>query len=425
MRLKNLSFSNFRCFEDYRLDFKNGINLLFGANASGKTTILRGMKIAMSSFFSGFSDINTRFIGIANGDFMSEVRNDIESLERPVTIGYEFSDFGNLVLSRSGKKNRTSIAGIKHLRDASKRLYQQLANEDDGSIALPLFAAFSTEDIHSTRKLDKSIFTKYFQPRSFGYYECLQGDGFFDYWMHRLLVLAEGQKSLMEIDVVENAIAKALGPDGCNIIQGMSIRPMKKKVYFHYVDGREVEASNLSDGYKRLVNIVTDLSIRCCLLNSKKYGLDCCNQTSGTVLIDEVDQHLHPELQSVVLESLHATFPDLQFVVTSHAPMVMSSVMTNSENEVLLLQYEDNNYTASPISTYGLDATTILEMYMGRKARVAKVENKLKQLFDLIDSEQYPEAKAMLNQLTQEFGDTLPEMIQARTMLEFNMESDD
>jgi len=420
-----LSFSNFRCFEDYRLDFKNGINLLFGANASGKTTILRGMKIAMSSFFSGFSDINTRFIGIANGDFMSEVRNDIESLERPVTIGYEFSDFGNLVLSRSGKKNRTSIAGIKHLRDASKRLYQQLANEDDGSIALPLFAAFSTEDIHSTRKLDKSIFTKYFQPRSFGYYECLQGDGFFDYWMHRLLVLAEGQKSLMEIDVVENAIAKALGPDGCNIIQGMSIRPMKKKVYFHYVDGREVEASNLSDGYKRLVNIVTDLSIRCCLLNSKKYGLDCCNQTSGTVLIDEVDQHLHPELQSVVLESLHATFPDLQFVVTSHAPMVMSSVMTNSENEVLLLQYEDNNYTASPISTYGLDATTILEMYMGRKARVAKVENKLKQLFDLIDSEQYPEAKAMLNQLTQEFGDTLPEMIQARTMLEFNMESDD
>ncbi len=425
MRLKNLSFSNFRCFEDYRLDFKNGINLLFGANASGKTTILRGMKIAMSSFFSGFSDINTRFIGIANGDFMSEVRNDIESLERPVTIGYEFSDFGNLVLSRSGKKNRTSIAGIKHLRDASKRLYHQLANEDDGSIALPLFAAFSTEDIHSTRKLDKSIFTKYFQPRSFGYYECLQGDGFFDYWMYRLLVLAEGQKSLMEIDVVENAIAKALGPDGCNIIQGMSIRPMKKKVYFHYVDGREVEASNLSDGYKRLVNIVTDLSIRCCLLNSKKYGLDCCNQTSGTVLIDEVDQHLHPELQSVVLESLHATFPELQFVVTSHAPMVMSSVMTNSENEVLLLQYEDNNYTASPISTYGLDATTILEMYMGRKARVAEVENKLKQLFDLIDSEQYPEAKAMLNQLTQEFGDTLPEMIQARTMLEFNMESDD
>ena len=425
MRIEYLVFSNFRCFENYRLNFKKGTNLLFGANGSGKTTILRGLKIAMSSFFSGFSDVNTRFIGIADNDFMSEITNETETLERPVAIEYKFTDSVNLILSRTGKKNRTSITGIKPLRDAAKDLYQQLAAEDNGTIALPLYAAFSTEDIHSTRKLDKSIFSKYFQPRSFGYYECLQGDGFFDYWMHRLLILAEGQKSLMEITVVSNAIERALGPEGCNIIKGISIRPMKKRVFFHFVDGREVDASNLSDGYKRLVNIVTDLSIRCCLLNAKIYGGSCCSLTSGTVLIDEIDQHLHPELQSVVLKSLSDTFPELQFVVSSHAPMVMSSVMTNTENEVLYLQYKDHVYTASPITTYGLDATTILEMYMGRKARVAEVEEKLKRLFDMIDSEQYPEAKTMLNELMGEFGDTLPEIIQARTMLDFNMESDD
>jgi len=90
MKLINLELSNFRCFENYRLGFRKGVNLLFGANGSGKTTILRGMKIAMSSFFSGFSDANTRFIGIANGDFMSEVTNDTESLERPVAIEYVF-----------------------------------------------------------------------------------------------------------------------------------------------------------------------------------------------------------------------------------------------------------------------------------------------------------------------------------------------
>ena len=302
MKIESLAFSNFRCFENFRLEFKNGVNLLFGANGSGKTTILRGMKIAMSSFFSGFSDVNTRFIGINDNDFMSEVNNDTESLERPVTIEYDFSDYKKLILSRTGKKNRTSIAGIKALRDASRNLYRQLAIEDNGNIALPLFAAFSTEDIHSTRKLDKAMFAKYYQPRSFGYYECLQGDGFFDYWMHRLLVLAEGQKSRMEIDVIKKAIVKALGAEGCNIIDGMSIRPMKKKVFFHYVDGREVDAQNLSDGYKRLVNIVTDISIRCCLLNGLIYGGDCCDHTSGTVLIDEVDQHLHPELQSMILK---------------------------------------------------------------------------------------------------------------------------
>ena len=425
MRIESLTFSNFRCFENYKLEFKKGVNLLFGSNGSGKTTILRGMKIAMSSFFSGFSDVNTRFIGIADSDFMSEVNNDVESLERPVTIGYDFTDYHELVLSRSGKKNRTSIAGIKVLRDDTKELYQQLAAEDDGNVALPLFAAFSTEDIHSTRKLDKAIFAKYFQPRSFGYYECLQGDGFFDYWMHRLLVLAEGQKSMMEIEVVSNAIAKTLGKEGCNIISGMTVRPMKKKVFFHYVDGREVEAQNLSDGYKRLVNVVTDLAIRCCLLNGKKYGKECCYHTSGTVLIDEVDLHLHPELQSVILKSLHKTFPELQLVVSSHAPMVMSSVMTNEENEVLHLEYKDGQYTVSPISTYGLDASTILELYMGKKSRVAEVEEKLKRLFDLIDDDHYSEAKRALKELAEQFGDTLPEIIQARTMLDFNMESDD
>ena len=425
MKLESLTFLNFRCFDDYRLNLKNGVNLLFGANGSGKTSILRGMKIAMSSYFSGFSDENTRFLGISNSDFKSEVADDTESLERPVTIKYDFTGYDNLILSRSGKKNRTSIAGIKPLRDATKSLYQQLAHNDDGRTALPLFAAFSTEDIHSTRKLDRTKFAKYYQPRSFAYYECLQGDGFFDYWMHRLLVLAEGQKSLMEIAVVSNAIASALGRGGCNIIEGMSIRPMKKKVFFHYVDGREVEASNLSDGYKRLVNIVTDLSIRCCVLNGKKYGEECCRHTSGIVLIDEVDQHLHPELQSVVIKSLRETFPQLQFVITSHAPMVMSSVRSNEANEVLYLQYKDKEYTASPITTYGLDATTILEMYMGRKARVAEVEEKLKQLFDLIDADEYEKAKLMLNEMKAEFGDTLPEIIQAKTMLEFSMESDD
>ena len=426
MKIEKLRFGNFRCFEDYQIEFRNGVNLLFGPNGSGKTTILRGIKVAMSSFFSGFSDTNTRFIGIADSDFMNEVESEVESLERPVFLEYNFSDFRGLKLSRSGRKNkRTSISGIKVMRDITKNLYKKLAIEDDGSIELPLFAAFSTEDIHSSRKLDRRIFSKYFQPRSFGYYECLQGDGFFEYWLYRLLVLTEGQKSLIEIDVVNNAIKEALGDNGCNIITEMIIRPLKKQVFFKYVDGREVDSSNLSDGYKRLVNIVIDLAIRCYLLNGKKYGIDCCKCTSGIVLIDEIDQHLHPELQSVVIKALRLTFPNLQFIVTSHAPMVMSSVMTNSENVVLYLQYKDNKYISSPIKTYGLDASTILGMYMGRKTRVVEVEEKLNNLFSLIDEDKYIEAKNIFNDLYGEFGDTLPELIQARTILDFSFENDD
>ncbi len=50
----------------------------------------------MSSFFSGFSDSNTRFIGISNDDFMSEVHDGVESLERQVIISYDFAEFQNI-----------------------------------------------------------------------------------------------------------------------------------------------------------------------------------------------------------------------------------------------------------------------------------------------------------------------------------------
>ena len=139
MNITSITFNNFRCFGEYHLQFKPTVNLLFGVNGCGKTSILRGLKIAMSSFFSGFSDSNTRFIGISNDDFMSEVYDGVESLERQVIISYDFAEFQNMILSRTGKKNRTAISGIKLLRDYTHSLYHDLSTEDDGSIALPLF----------------------------------------------------------------------------------------------------------------------------------------------------------------------------------------------------------------------------------------------------------------------------------------------
>lgn len=104
MNITSITFNNFRCFGEYHLQFKPTVNLLFGVNGCGKTSILRGLKIAMSSFFSGFSDSNTRFIGISNDDFMSEVRDGVESLERQVNISYDLAEFKNMILSRTGKK---------------------------------------------------------------------------------------------------------------------------------------------------------------------------------------------------------------------------------------------------------------------------------------------------------------------------------
>lgn len=354
--MKQIRLEHFRCYENLKIDFRPGINLLIGDNASGKTTVLKACRYVLSSFFAGYSDENTRWQGAVNDDFTVRIENESIMPEKAVEIyfvpnpcQYEPVSSGGVnwhpgsqgeeyVLKMTSKKNRRPlVSGIKEYRDYAKCLMMS-------DKALPLFASFSTEDIHAIRKLEGEKFKSYLQKASFGYYECLDGDGFFPFWLKRLLVLQEGQVKLQEIEAVRSAIINALGPEGCGIIQDMIVRPNQGKVYYLFEDGREVDAAHLSDGYRRLVNIVTDLAFRCSLLNDRIYGKDAVCLTKGTVLIDEIDMHLHPTLQARVLKGLRRAFPNLQFVVTTHAPMVMTSVDNDNSNVVYHLSYADGKY---------------------------------------------------------------------------------
>lgn len=428
MALNRIELRGFRCFNNYGLTFRRGVNLLIGDNGSGKTSIIRGITLALNAFFKGFSDENTSCAGIASEDFNHTVSNESKSMTRPAEVVFSTERDQDVRIYRESKKTATTYKNAKEYNWANKDLYNRVAEEDGDHrlTPLPLLAFFATDDIHSkVGGINGKAFKEYYLTPSFGYYFSLKGGFLAKHWIDRMIVLKEGEKGEEELTIVINAIRDALGETGCGIIRDVVVRPKQGYVYFIFADGREVRFEDLSDGYLRLVNTVMDLAFRCSILNRPLYGLDACRKTEGVVCIDEIDDHLHPSLQARVIKALQRTFPKVQFIISTHAPMVMTSVMTNDENEVLHLEYKDGEYSASPITTYGLDASTILEIYMGRKARVAEVEEKLKRLFDLIDDDHYPEAKKLLEELTGQFGDTLPEIIQARTMLDFNMESDD
>lgn len=437
--MNNIRLQNFRCYADQSIAFKPGINLLVGDNASGKTSVLKACKYVLSSFFSGFSDENTKWINPDVDDFRHLELDGILLQELPILITFDAEDtiaypemtrsslinlFGEktdrwyTLIKNSKKNSRPLTSGIKEYKDYATLLKETYTNESGQQKALPLFANFSTEDIHSTRKIDAGKFKTYNHKPSFGYYECLEGDGFLPYWIKRLLILQEGERNKQEIAIVRKAISDALGADGCNIIKDLHIRPLQKKVYYRFMDGREVEADYLSDGYRRLVNIITDIAFRCALLNRGLYGEEACSHTKGTVLIDEIDLHLHPTLQSLVLKGLRNAFPQVQFIVSSHAPMVMSSVKSNEENTVYFLHYSTtNNYNLSPITTYGMDLSTISDIILDQTPRVAEVDNQLNNLFNLIDTEKFEEAQRMLQEMQEQYGSNLPELSQAEAML--------
>ena len=457
--MRSVIIRNFRCYEFKKMGFRRGINLLIGDNASGKTSLLRACNLVMNSFFSGYSDEYTKWKSAENDDFREIKTSEIQTDDLPINIefqvyeddfpdiqvidGYEISlraleklynfDSSKYSIGKKSRKNsRNLIGGLKPLYDYSSMLQSNSHLIEKGEAiqrnALPLFAYFTTEDIHSVRKFDieKSKFKKYPQKPSFGYFESFDCRGLLDCWLKRLLVLKEAKKGDTEIECVRKAVVSVLGPDGCNIIKDVDIRPNDGNVYFIYCDGREVRSDLLSDGYRRLVSIAVDISFRCALLNKVKFGYEAYKYTHGTVIIDEIDEHLHPELQVRIVNALHKTFPKIQFIISTHAPLVMSSVETNKENVVYKLEYKNDEYIHTELNTYGLDASTIMEVYMGNRSRDIKIDDEIRNVYALIDSENYKNARVALNKILDRPGSGAnPELAKLEATLSFFEVDDD
>ncbi len=87
-------------------------------------------------------------------------------------------------------------------------------------------------------------------------------------------------------------------------------------------EGKEFKFTEVSDGFAAVLDIVADLILKMQADNS----LTRSYQTEGIVLIDEIETHLHLALQKVIMPLLTKMFPNIQFIVTTHSPFVLSSM---------------------------------------------------------------------------------------------------
>ena len=112
---------------------------------------------------------------------------------------------------------------------------------------------------------------------------------------------------------------------------------------------------HLSDGYKNTLSMIADIAYRMAVLNP--WLLEkVLKETLGIVLIDEIDLHLHTKWQQRIITDLRSIFPKVQFIVSTHAPIVISSV--KKDNLLILQDLQADNPI---IETYGKDANTILK----------------------------------------------------------------
>lgn len=185
-------------------------------------------------------------------------------------------------------------------------------------------------------------------------------------------------------------------------------------------DLQDVTIEQLSDGQRVFLALVADLARRMIMLNPL---LKNPLEGRGIVLIDEIELHLHPKWQQEVIIVLRTVFPNIQFVITTHSPIVLSTTeircirefKQNSESGELFLD-------SPPIQTKGSENSDILEQVMGvlstppNIAESYLVSNFEKSIID--DSEELSaESRRLYNKIISHFGQHSSELKKADSLI--------
>lgn len=117
-------------------------------------------------------------------------------------------------------------------------------------------------------------------------------------------------------------------------------------------EARLLTAGQLSSGFRTMLAVAMDLARRMAALNPH---MENPTESPGVVLIDEIDLHLHPRWQQLVIKGLVEAFPNVQFIMSTHSPQVLTTLR---EENILKLRWENDRLEFESLpSTEGADGS--------------------------------------------------------------------
>jgi len=403
MKLEKIFLENFRCFESLEVFLHPKITILVANNGQGKSTVLDAIRIALWPYVSQFDLARTGYADPANTITIDDVRL-IKSLEQKskafgaldemarqlnaaVTATGDYNGvqttwqrFRDSEVKRSQTKDDNES---KHLKIEAKRLQQEVRDLSSNPIDLPVFGYYGTGRLWRKKRLtdDKkgNADKNNEQIRTFAYKDCLDpASSFsqFENWftsayikvMQNQIEQIEQGSTFLEVDpklkrpvkVVQDAVNEILKPVSW---QHLQYSETYKALVLKHPGLGVMKVSQLSDGIKNMLAMIADIAYRCVLLNGH-LGEDAAKKSSGIVMIDEIDMHLHPIWQQSVVGSLQRAFPKIQFIMTTHSPQVLSTV-TKECIRVLGENVDGRDLAATPLAaSYGEPSSDVLQAIM-------------------------------------------------------------
>lgn len=345
MQIKQIELNNFRKYASVRVNFHPKFTLLIGNNASGKTTILDALAILLSTYFQG-AQITTGVTTLKKSDARYIV------VEKEGQVFLEPQKGVWLKASAILHEVEHTVEWIRELGDRGGKAKELIAQGNDIrkkvakglSPDLPLLCYYGAGRLW---ELHRDVKTESPGSQLDAYRFCLdpKSDQYvFQKW-YRRLTLSELQRKteIPALQAVRNAILKCI-PGAKNFIFDLN----EEKLLIELEREGVVRFDDLSDGFRNMVAMVADIAHRCAKLNPQ-FGDKAAQLTQGTILIDELDLHLHPKWQRRVIPDLRSAFPQLQFIATTHSPFIIQSASIGEVIDLdnLNISETSDNMTAS------------------------------------------------------------------------------
>jgi predicted ATP-binding protein involved in virulence len=393
----------------------NGPVVLIGPNGVGKSTLLDAMTMTLSWVAARLGGANRR------GELpkLTDIHNDQSEAVAQVTVALGGVDVTWSIGRSRGEARRPHLAGLtQRLHDAG------LLGASGAGRCLPVVAHYSVrraaphrlsltewsqrggdtltgEDIEGIRRGEAAAANAFF--RWFREVEDVENE----------LRLQQPRYRDVELGAARRAItAVMVGYTNLRIDRSADMMVLEKTI-----PGRSpilLRFDQLSDGEKTLLAMVGDLAR---LLGIRNPGLSDPLLGGGVVLIDEIDLHLHPGWQRVVVDRLQRTFPNIQFVLTTHSPQVISHVPTKS---IVLIQQEAGHIRVErPSHGQGWDSNRILSHLMGVSERPDDVKQRIATIEALMDKQLLDKATELLFALEADLGRFDGEVTRLRAVLDF------
>ncbi len=420
MKIKQLRIQSFRGISDITLVFDPQLNILIGNNGSGKSSILD----CLSVFLNHISD-EIKFLyqaGYHPNRFTESQVKDIfldddiatGSSKEKIEIQLE-STLNSLNFQHIIKKDRGDISKLSTQIDdlhLATPLLQGIVNAKN----IPIMIYYSVkrdlifDDLQPSKEVNTSNSILDVYNRAFTGGQVVF-KGFFEWFK----LLEELENELIrdnpnyrdkQLESVRQAIYTFL-PE----FKDLRIRRRPELRMTVTKNSAELTINQLSDGEKNLLAMVGDLARRLAIANPE---MEKPEHGSGVVLIDEIELHLHPKWQRMVIPALLRTFPNCQFIITTHSPQVLGEV---KDGKIYRLANTESGVTAEIVRTYGRDSNRILEDEMGVPKRSQEIKDGLRDLFRLIDDGNLPKARELQEYLKGEIGFDEPEFARADVLI--------